>query len=165
MYSYCRRWGTFCARHAILVVGIPLVVAAGLSACVPLVEVTTNPVELWCPPDSEVRHQKDYYDRNFECVCPPPASIASRVQTVYNQLKLKSRVREPRHTQLPTLPLSAQSAPPAPPPLPSRSSHGVTGALCALLSCHAARIVTRREPSAFRSGRVPVFVHHMSVAP
>ena len=91
----CRRWGRFCARNAILVVCVPLVVSAGLSACVPLVEVTTNPVELWCSPDSEVRHQKDYYDRNFECAC---------VLAIAPELQLRSS----HHTQLPTLPLAAE---------------------------------------------------------
>ena len=115
----CRRWGTFCARHAILVVCIPLVVSVGLSACVPLVEVTTNPVELWCPPDSEVRHQKDYYDHNFECACCSFVLLRSVYKTI-------GAVKQSRsHTQLPTLPMSRSAQPP---PLAWRDC--VTGAPC-----------------------------------
>lgn len=63
--SFFQAWGTFCARHPVLVIVLGLVVAGGLSAGISMFQVTTDPVELWSAKDSRARTERDYFDSHF----------------------------------------------------------------------------------------------------
>ncbi|XP_055955668.1 NPC intracellular cholesterol transporter 1 [Patella vulgata] len=59
------RWGCFCSRRPILVIGLSLLFSILLSAGITLFDVTTDPVELWSAPDSRAREEKQYFDSHF----------------------------------------------------------------------------------------------------
>lgn len=59
------RCGTFCARYPVTVILAGCVVAAALSCGIIMMQVTTDPVELWAQKESTARKQKDYYDTHF----------------------------------------------------------------------------------------------------
>ncbi|XP_033726498.1 NPC intracellular cholesterol transporter 1-like isoform X1 [Pecten maximus] len=60
-----QRWGTFCARHPIVVLIVGVILGGALCAGIPLLKVTTNPVELWSSKTSTARTQKEYFDSHF----------------------------------------------------------------------------------------------------
>ncbi|ESP03417.1 hypothetical protein LOTGIDRAFT_199271 [Lottia gigantea] len=59
------RWGVFCARRPILVIGLAILISLLLSVGITLFDVTTDPVELWSSPSSRARQEKDYFDSHF----------------------------------------------------------------------------------------------------
>ena len=61
---FCK-WGSFCARHPIIVLigSTVLVVVCCLGWT--FFSVTTDPVQLWSAPNSRVRLEKDYFDDHF----------------------------------------------------------------------------------------------------
>lgn len=63
--SFFHAWGTFCARHPILVMVVGLAVAGALSAGISVFQVTTDPVKLWSAKDSQARTERDYFDSHF----------------------------------------------------------------------------------------------------
>ncbi|XP_033640413.1 NPC intracellular cholesterol transporter 1-like [Asterias rubens] len=58
-------WGTKCARYPFFVILLGLILVVGLSLGILLLEVTTDPVELWSPPESRSRLEKNYFDDHF----------------------------------------------------------------------------------------------------
>ncbi|XP_022105812.1 Niemann-Pick C1 protein-like [Acanthaster planci] len=58
-------WGTICARYPVPVILLGLLVVGGLSSGIAFLKVTTDPVELWSPPESRSREEKSYFDENF----------------------------------------------------------------------------------------------------
>uniref|UniRef100_A0A8B9BJP9 NPC1 like intracellular cholesterol transporter 1 n=1 Tax=Anser brachyrhynchus TaxID=132585 RepID=A0A8B9BJP9_9AVES len=60
-----RRWGTLVAGHPLPVLVVAAVVAAGLSAGMATLRLTTDPVELWSAPGSQARQEKAFYDEHF----------------------------------------------------------------------------------------------------
>ncbi|XP_062596314.1 NPC intracellular cholesterol transporter 1-like [Saccostrea cucullata] len=63
--SFFRAWGTFCARHPILIIVLGLAIAGALSAGIAVFRVTTDPVKLWSAKDSRARTERDYFDSHF----------------------------------------------------------------------------------------------------
>lgn len=51
-----------CSAQPVLFLMVVSWVIVGLCIGISYLEVTTDPVELWSSPTSEVRQQKDYYD-------------------------------------------------------------------------------------------------------
>lgn len=45
---------------------VGLVLSLGLASGILLLELTTDPIELWSNPDSVTRRNKEYYDSHFE---------------------------------------------------------------------------------------------------
>ncbi|XP_038051413.1 NPC intracellular cholesterol transporter 1-like [Patiria miniata] len=60
-----RWWGTKCARYPILVIFLGLLAVGGLSSGIAFLKITTDPVELWSPPESRSREEKNYFDEHF----------------------------------------------------------------------------------------------------
>ncbi|XP_033109697.1 NPC intracellular cholesterol transporter 1-like [Anneissia japonica] len=60
-----RKWGTMCAGHPFLVLFIGLVVICAAGIGIRQFIVITDPVELWSPPESQSRLEKNYFDDNF----------------------------------------------------------------------------------------------------
>ncbi|XP_040394231.1 NPC1-like intracellular cholesterol transporter 1 [Cygnus olor] len=58
-------WGTLVAGHPLPVLVVAVVVAAGLSAGMATLQLTTDPVELWSAPGSQARQEKAFYDEHF----------------------------------------------------------------------------------------------------
>lgn len=58
-------WGTFCAKHPVIIIMISLVVGACFAGGIAMYDVTTDPVKLWSSPGSEARTQKGYFDSHF----------------------------------------------------------------------------------------------------
>ncbi|KAG9488785.1 hypothetical protein GDO78_005007 [Eleutherodactylus coqui] len=58
-------WGTLIATYPKTVFGISLLVVAVLSSGMALIQLTTDPVELWSSPSSRGRQEKDFYDATF----------------------------------------------------------------------------------------------------
>lgn len=65
LYRGCRSWGTFCAKHPVLVLALCSWVIGGLAYGVRYMNVTTDPVELWASEQSKTRIEKDYFDQHF----------------------------------------------------------------------------------------------------
>ncbi|EDV95122.1 NPC intracellular cholesterol transporter 1 homolog 1b [Drosophila grimshawi] len=65
IYRGCRSWGTFCAKHPVLVLALCSWVIGGLSYGVLYMKVTTDPVELWASEQSQTRIEKNYFDQHF----------------------------------------------------------------------------------------------------
>ncbi|XP_062139723.1 NPC intracellular cholesterol transporter 1 homolog 1b [Drosophila sulfurigaster albostrigata] len=65
LYLGCRAWGTFCAKHPVLVLALCSWVIGGLAYGVVYMKVTTDPVELWASEQSQTRIEKDYFDQRF----------------------------------------------------------------------------------------------------
>ncbi|ALC49360.1 Npc1b [Drosophila busckii] len=65
LYRGCRAWGTFCAKHPMLVLALCSWLIAGLGYGVRYMTVTTDPVELWASERSQTRIEKTYFDQNF----------------------------------------------------------------------------------------------------
>ncbi|KAL5014594.1 hypothetical protein ScPMuIL_008864 [Solemya velum] len=59
------RWGIFCAKHAVMVLAVGLVIVLCLAGGIFLFKVTTDPVLLWSAADSQARQEKDYFDNHF----------------------------------------------------------------------------------------------------
>ncbi|CAH8648900.1 unnamed protein product [Dicrocoelium dendriticum] len=57
--------GRLVARHPYITLLISLSISIVLAAGLSMFTVTTNPVELWSPPTSRSRLEKDYFDTNF----------------------------------------------------------------------------------------------------
>ncbi|XP_072021310.1 NPC intracellular cholesterol transporter 1-like [Amphiura filiformis] len=62
---FFQKWGTLCAGHPIIVILITIVVVTCFSVGIMFLEVTTDPVELWSPPASRSRLEKNYFDSSF----------------------------------------------------------------------------------------------------
>ena len=60
-----RWWGTFVAKHPILVILASIIVVVVLCVGIIFIDLTTDPVELWTSETSRVRQEKSYYDENF----------------------------------------------------------------------------------------------------
>ncbi|XP_071955334.1 NPC intracellular cholesterol transporter 1-like [Antedon mediterranea] len=60
-----QKWGTMCAGHPFVVLFIGLVVICGAGIGIRQFIVITDPVELWSPPKSQSRLEKNYFDDNF----------------------------------------------------------------------------------------------------
>ncbi|XP_076800191.1 NPC1-like intracellular cholesterol transporter 1 [Clavelina lepadiformis] len=60
-----RWWGTFVAKHPLLVLIPTIAIVVGLSVGMKFVILTTDPIALWSSPQSRVRLEKDYYDSHF----------------------------------------------------------------------------------------------------
>ncbi|XP_072013548.1 NPC intracellular cholesterol transporter 1-like [Amphiura filiformis] len=65
LQSFFTRWGTWVAYHPWPVIVVSLVISIGLSCGFIMINVTTDPVELWSATTSRVRIEKDYYDETF----------------------------------------------------------------------------------------------------
>ncbi|XP_017872469.1 PREDICTED: Niemann-Pick C1 protein [Drosophila arizonae] len=65
LYQGCRIWGTFCAKHPVLVLAICSWVIGGLAYGIRYMNVTTDPVELWASEESNTRIEKNYFDQHF----------------------------------------------------------------------------------------------------
>lgn len=65
LYVLFRGWGTFCAKHPVLVLAILSWVIGGLCYGVRYMQVTTDPVELWAGEESQTRLEKEYFDSHF----------------------------------------------------------------------------------------------------
>ncbi|KAH8344530.1 hypothetical protein KR084_009807 [Drosophila pseudotakahashii] len=64
-YHGFRAWGTFCAKHPVLVLALCSWAIAGLSYGIRYMTITTDPVELWAGDESQTRIEKDYFDQHF----------------------------------------------------------------------------------------------------
>lgn len=64
-YHGFRIWGTFCAKHPVLVLALCSWAIAGLSYGIRYMTITTDPVELWAGSESQTRIEKDYFDQHF----------------------------------------------------------------------------------------------------
>ena len=58
-------WGTFVAKHKLVVMLTSIVVALVLAVGMVNMIITTDPVELWAGPNSRSRIEKDFFDSNF----------------------------------------------------------------------------------------------------
>ena len=58
-------WGTFVAKHKLIVMLTSIVVALVLAVGMVNMIITTDPVELWAGPNSRSRIEKDFFDSNF----------------------------------------------------------------------------------------------------
>ncbi|XP_077208713.1 NPC intracellular cholesterol transporter 1 [Paroedura picta] len=58
-------WGAFCVRNPRPVIVFSLVIIAMCSSGLMFVKVTTNPIDLWSSPNSQVRKEKEYFDTHF----------------------------------------------------------------------------------------------------
>ncbi|XP_069800263.1 NPC1-like intracellular cholesterol transporter 1 [Dendropsophus ebraccatus] len=58
-------WGTRIASYPKSVFAISLAVVVVLSCGMALIQLTTDPVELWSAPNSRARQEKDFHDANF----------------------------------------------------------------------------------------------------
>ncbi|XP_037931979.1 NPC intracellular cholesterol transporter 1 homolog 1b-like [Teleopsis dalmanni] len=65
LYKMFKAWGTFCAKHPVLVLAICSWVIGGLAYGIRYMEVITDPVELWANEESDTRVNKDYFDSHF----------------------------------------------------------------------------------------------------
>ncbi|XP_030563152.1 NPC intracellular cholesterol transporter 1 homolog 1b [Drosophila novamexicana] len=65
LYRGCRSWGTFCAKHPVLVLALCSWAIGGLGYGIVYMNVTTDPVELWASEQSQTRIEKDYFDQHF----------------------------------------------------------------------------------------------------
>ncbi|KAH8392947.1 hypothetical protein KR200_001327 [Drosophila serrata] len=64
-YHGFRVWGTFCAKHPVLVLALCSWAIGGLSYGIRYMTITTDPVELWAGSESQTRIEKDYFDQHF----------------------------------------------------------------------------------------------------
>ncbi|XP_001355048.3 NPC intracellular cholesterol transporter 1 homolog 1b [Drosophila pseudoobscura] len=64
-YVGFRAWGTFCAKHPVLVLALCSWAIAGISYGIRYMSITTDPVELWAGDESQTRLEKDYFDQHF----------------------------------------------------------------------------------------------------
>ncbi|KAJ8020679.1 NPC intracellular cholesterol transporter 1 [Holothuria leucospilota] len=60
-----QKLGYFVAVNPFLVIFACVVIVLGLSCGILMLSVTTDPVELWSPPQSKARLQKNYFDEHF----------------------------------------------------------------------------------------------------
>lgn len=60
-----QKLGYFVAENPFPVIFACVVIVLGLSCGILMLSVTTDPVELWSPPQSEARLQKNYFDEHF----------------------------------------------------------------------------------------------------
>ena len=58
-------WGTFVAKHKIIVMMSSMVIATVFALGMVKMIITTDPVELWAGPNSRSRIEKDFFDSNF----------------------------------------------------------------------------------------------------
>ena len=58
-------WGTFAARHPLPVILVSIGLVGGLCTGITMLEVTTDPIELWASPTSRSRVEKDFFDSEF----------------------------------------------------------------------------------------------------
>ena len=58
-------WGYFVAKYPWLILIVAFIVVTPLCFGILLMEITTDPVELWSSPDSQARQEKDYFDQHF----------------------------------------------------------------------------------------------------
>ncbi|XP_030379061.1 NPC intracellular cholesterol transporter 1 homolog 1b [Scaptodrosophila lebanonensis] len=65
LHTSFRFWGTFCAKHPVLVLAICSWVIGGLGYGIRYMNVTTDPVELWAGEESRTRIEKEYFDEHF----------------------------------------------------------------------------------------------------
>lgn len=65
LYLGCRAWGTFCAKHPVLVLALCSWGIAGIGVGMLWMKVTTDPVELWASELSQTRIEKNYFDQHF----------------------------------------------------------------------------------------------------
>ncbi|KAH8291659.1 hypothetical protein KR018_010859 [Drosophila ironensis] len=65
LYHGFRLWGTFCAKHPVLVLALCSWAIGGLSYGIRYMTITTDPVELWAGEKSQTRIEKDYFDQHF----------------------------------------------------------------------------------------------------
>ncbi|EDW75199.1 uncharacterized protein Dwil_GK19822 [Drosophila willistoni] len=65
LYLGFRWWGTFCAKHPVLVLALCSWTIAGLGYGMIYMSITTDPVELWAGEESQTRIEKDYFDQHF----------------------------------------------------------------------------------------------------
>lgn len=65
LYRFFRCWGTFCAKHPVLVLAIASWIIGGICYGVRYMQVTTDPVELWAGDESQTRQEKEYFDSHF----------------------------------------------------------------------------------------------------
>ncbi|KAH0622987.1 hypothetical protein JD844_030872 [Phrynosoma platyrhinos] len=59
------RWGMLVASYPRTVILISVAVVLVLSSGLGLIQLTTDPVELWSSPDSQARQEKAFYEKNF----------------------------------------------------------------------------------------------------
>lgn len=58
-------WGAFCVRNPRPVVLFSVVVIVMCASGLTFVKLTTNPIDLWSSPSSQVRKEKEYFDTHF----------------------------------------------------------------------------------------------------
>lgn len=64
--NFFTRWGTFFASHPWLTLFGGAVAVAILGSGIALVEITTDPVQLWASPTSKSRMEREFFDSTFE---------------------------------------------------------------------------------------------------
>lgn len=91
LYLGCRAWGTFCAKHPVLVLALCSWAIGGLAYGMIYMKVTTDPVELWASEVSDTRIEKNYFDQHFGpfyrtnqvFIKPVNKSTVSRLRVAY----------------------------------------------------------------------------------
>jgi Niemann-Pick C1 protein len=64
--SFFREWGTVMARRRLIVLLVSAVIIVALAIGIIMLQVTTDPVEIWAAPHSRSRQEKDFFDANFQ---------------------------------------------------------------------------------------------------
>lgn len=64
--SFFQRLGYFCATHPVIVLTIGILACLILSGGFYFLSITSDPVELWSPPESKTRQNKNYFDTHFQ---------------------------------------------------------------------------------------------------
>ncbi|KAF1744461.1 hypothetical protein MXB_4028 [Myxobolus squamalis] len=66
MQRLLKRWGHLVATNKIIFSFFPILIAVGLASGIAYrFEVTSDPIDIWSPPNSEFRKQKAFFDSNF----------------------------------------------------------------------------------------------------
>ena len=85
-------WGSFVARYPWLILIVGAVIITPLCFGIFLMKITTDPVKLWSSPDSQARHEKDYFDEHFgpfyrtEMLIFTSENVSSHNQTIYQSV-------------------------------------------------------------------------------
>ena len=96
-------WGSFVARYPWLILIAGAVVVIPLCFGILLMQITTNPVDLWSAPDSEARLEKNYFDEHFgpfyrnEMLIFTSKNLSSHNETIYQSVSDKGTPVEFSH--------------------------------------------------------------------
>lgn len=61
-----RRCGELCSRYPVAVIAVSLVAIGALTAGVVMIDIVTDPIQLWAAPLSRSRIEKDFFDSHFK---------------------------------------------------------------------------------------------------